>query len=270
MNAINIQAFDFGALDRLSRQNTPVHRLDGRAKLLTTLIFIVTVVSFGRYEVSSMMPFLIYPVALCALGNIPFSFLVRKILLVAPFAVLIGVFNPILDRQILTSLGPLEITGGWVSLASIMVRFVLTVGAALTLVAVTGFNAVCAAMEKLGAPRIFVMQLMFLYRYLFVLMDESIRLVRARALRTFNGKGPGFHTFGSMVGHLLLRTLDRAQRIHMAMRCRGFSGELRVFKPRSFGLGDAAFVLGWSVLFIGMRLFNLTRLIGEMVTGFFA
>jgi cobalt/nickel transport system permease protein len=269
MPSINTRAFDLGAMDRLSRQDTMVHRLDGRAKLLTTLIFIVTVVSFKRYEVSALFPFLIYPVALCALGDIPLSFLARKIALIAPFAVLIGVFNPMIDRQVITTLGSLEISGGWVSLASILVRFTLTVGAALTLVAVTGFNEVCAALEKLGAPRIFVVQLMFLYRYLFVLVDESIRMVRARALRAFNGKGTGLRTFGSLVGHLLLRTLDRAQRIHMAMSCRGFSGEIRVFRPGSFGLGDAAFVLGWSVFFIGARLFDLSRLIGETVTGLF-
>ncbi|MDP8257174.1 MAG: cobalt ECF transporter T component CbiQ [Candidatus Alcyoniella australis] len=269
MPKINIETFDLGAVDRLSAQDTPIHRLDGRAKLLTTMVFIVAVVSFGRYEVSALIPFLIYPAALCLWGNIPTSFLARKIAVVAPFAVLIGIFNPLIDRQIMMTLGPLEISAGWISFASIIVRFVLTVSAALTLVAVTGFNSVCTAMGRLGVPQIFVTQLMFFYRYLFVLVDESLRMVRARALRTFNGKGTNIRTFGSMVGHLLLRTLDRAQRIHLAMSCRGFSGEIPAFKPLAFGPRDAAFVLGWSALFVGLRFFNLSRLIGESVTGIF-
>jgi len=270
MSSISTHAYDLGTMDRLSRQDTSVHRLDGRAKLLTTLVFIVTVVSFGRYEVSAMIPFFIYPLVLCSLGNIPLVYLVRKIIVVAPFAILVGIFNPIIDRQILTTLGSAQISGGWISFISILIRFTLTVWAALTLVAITGFNAVCAALEKLGVPRVFVVQLMFLYRYLFVLIDESLRLVRARSLRSFNGKGSGIRTFGSMVGHLLLRTLDRAQRIHQAMSCRGFSGEIRVLRPASFGLGDVAYVLGWSVLFVGLRLFNLPHLIGNGLTRLFA
>ena len=60
---------------------------------------------------------------------------------------------------------------------------------ALILIAVTGFNAVCLALDKLGTPRVFVVQLVFLYRYMFVLVDEAARMVRARSLRTFEGGG---------------------------------------------------------------------------------
>jgi cobalt/nickel transport system permease protein len=270
MPTINVHAFDLGAMDRLSRQDTVVHRLDGRAKVLTTLVFIVTVVSFKRYEVSAMIPFLLFPVVVSGLGNISFSYLARKIAVVAPFAVLIGIFNPILDRHILTTLGPLEISGGWISFASILLRFTLTVSAALTLVAVTGFNNVCAALERLGVPKIFVVQLMFLYRYLFVLIEESLRMIRARSLRMFDGKGAGLRTFGPLVGNLLLRTLDRAQRIHLAMSCRGFTGEVPVLRPLSFGFRDAVFVIGWSAVFIGLRVFNFPRLAGETLTRIFS
>ena len=148
-------------MDTLSSQQTAVHQLDPRAKLLTTLVFVVTVVSFDKYEISSLIPFFIYPVVLCAIGNIPPSFLIRKLVVVSPFAILLGIFNPLLDREILIRLAGLEISGGWVSFASILIRFVLTVGVALTLIAVTGFNAVCMALEKLKVPKIFVVQLLF-------------------------------------------------------------------------------------------------------------
>jgi cobalt/nickel transport system permease protein len=105
-----------------------------------------------------------------------------------------------------------------------MIRFTLTVSGALVLIASTGFNSVCMAVEKMGAPRSFAVQLLFLYRYIFVLADEASRMVRARALRTFGRGGTGMRVFTSMIGQLLLRTLDRAQRIHLAMRCRGFDG----------------------------------------------
>ena len=135
----------------------------------------------------------------------------------------------------------------------------------MTLIAVTGFNAVCMALDRLGTPRVFVVQLLFLYRYLFVLVDEAARMVRARSLRTFDGGGSGIKTYGSLVGHLLLRTMDRAQRIYMAMCCRGFDGEIRIMKTLRFGPREIGFMVGWSALFILMRIYNVATLMGSVI-----
>lgn len=256
-------------MDTLSSQQTPVHRLDPRVKLVTTLVFITTVVSFGKYEIAQLIPFLIYPVALCAVGNVPPGYLFKKILLVSPFAVMIGIFNPLLDRNILFYLGGIGFSGGWVSFASILVRCVLTVGAALTLIAVTGFNAVCMALEKLGTPSVFVVQLMFLHRYMFVLVDEASRMVRAKSVRSFGNGGSGIKTYGSLVGHLLLRTMNRAQRIHLAMCSRGFDGQIRITRPLKIRPKEIVFVLGWSSFFILLRFYNIPLLMGTTVTELF-
>jgi len=265
MGSIDRHFFDIGYMDTLSSQQTSVHQLDPRAKLLTTLVFVVVVVSFGKYEISALLPFSIFPVAICALGNVPPTYLIKKLVLVSPFAILLGIFNPLLDRDILIRLAGVEISGGWVSFASILIRFVLTVGVALTLIAVTGFNAVCMALEKLGAPKIFVVQLLFLHRYMFVLVDEAARIFRARALRSFGGEGTGIKSYGSLVGQLLLRTLDRAQRIYLAMCCRGFDGQIHVMHPLKFGSREIGFIFGWSVFFILMRVYNLPVLIGRVM-----
>ncbi|UCG39249.1 MAG: cobalt ECF transporter T component CbiQ [bacterium] len=259
---------DIGYLDTLAGQDTAVHRLDPRAKLVTTLAFIATVVSFGKYEISSLIPFLFYPLYLLAAGNLPAGYVFRKVLLVSPFAVLVGIFNPLLDQEIHIRIGALALSGGWVSFVSILMRFTLTVGAAMTFVAVTGFNTVCMALERLGAPRFFAIQLLFLYRYLFVLVEEATAMVRARSLRVFNGRGMGLPAYGSLMGHLLLRTLDRAQRIHSAMWCRGFDGSVRVMRPLSFGRREFAFVLGWVAFFAVMRFFNLPSYLGSTLSEF--
>jgi cobalt/nickel transport system permease protein len=266
MSRIGDSLLNIGYLETLSYQDTPLHRLDPRVKLLTTLAFIIAVVSFGKYEVAGLIPFVIFPVALVAVGNLPPGYLARKILLAAPFAFFIGIFNPLLDRAVLLHLGPIGISGGWVSFASIMLRFTLTVSAALILIASTGFNAVCLAMEKLGAPNSFVVQLLFLYRYIFVLADEALRLARARSLRSFQGRGLGFKVFSSIIGQLLLRTLDRAQRIHLAMRSRGFDGKIRLSRPLRWHFADTAFFMGWSAVFVLLRWYNIPYLLGELLT----
>ncbi len=266
MAKIESAFFDIGTLDTLAYRDTAVHRLDPRAKVVTTLVFVFTVVSFGKYEISALLPFFMFPVVLVAVGGLPTGYLLKKLLIVAPFAFFIGVFNPLLDRQVLLQLGALEVSGGWVSFASILLRFTLTVGAALILIATTSFAGVCMALERLGAPRVFALQLLFLYRYLFVLVDEAVRMVRARALRSFQRRGMGMKVFGHLVGQLLLRTLDRAQRIHLAMLCRGFDGEIRLPRPARIGRREVVFTLGWSALFLLMRLVNLPQLFGGILT----
>jgi cobalt/nickel transport system permease protein len=256
---------DIGYLDIISSRDTPIHQLDPRAKLLTTLAFIVAVVSFNKYAISGLIPFVIYPVVLVALGDLPLGHLAKKVLLAAPFALFIGIFNPLFDREILIHVGPVGISGGWLSFLSIMIRLALTVSAALVLIATTGLNAVCLALEKLGAPRAFVVQLLLLYRYLFVLGDEATRLARARSLRSFEGRGMGIRVFASLTGQLLLRTLDRARRIHLAMLCRGFSGEVLLMRTLRFTGKDAGYVLGWSGLFVLLRLYDIPQLVGKIV-----
>ncbi len=265
MKTLDTSFFDIRQLDDLSRNNTIIHRLDPRIKVITTMGFIITVVSFDKYEISALVPFIIYPVFLIALGRVPVASILKKMVLVAPFAIFIGIFNPFIDTSPQMAIGSVTLSGGVVSFFSILLRFSLTVSAALVLIAVTGFNPLCRALEKLGIPQIFVMQLMFLYRYIFVLGEEAIRMNRARLQRSFSDGGMRFQVFKNMTGYLLLRTLDRAQRIHMAMYCRGFNGTLHLMNPLKITVNSVLFALIWIIIFIGMRLYNIPQIVGSLL-----
>ncbi len=267
MLSIDGVLLDFKRLDSLATGDSAIHRLDPRAKVLVTLVFIVTVVSFGRYELTAMVPFFIFPAVIIGLGNLPAGYIARKVALLCPFALIVAIFNPVFDREVLVQLGPLAVTGGWISCASIVVRAALTVGAAIILLAVTGFPAICRALERLGMPQAFAVQLLFLYRYIFVLTEEGGRVSRARALRSYGNRGLGMKAYGSLLGNLLLRTWLRAERIHMAMLARGFTGEFHTRREFRFGGRELVYFLGWSALFITLRLQNAPRLLGALVTG---
>jgi len=228
-------------------------------------VFVVSVVSFDRYEISRLLPYFLYPAVLIGLGDLPVGYLLKKLLLVSPFVLVIGIFNPWFDRAAILTIGPVAISGGWLSFFSLLLRFTLTVGAALLLIAATGFTALCMAMERLGAPKIFAVQLLLLYRYLFVLMAESIRMVRAHALRSFTEPGAiRYRIFLQLLGNLLLRTMDRAQRIHMAMLSRAFKGEIKIARRFAFGYREALFTAGFSALFIFLRTTDITGLLGSL------
>jgi cobalt/nickel transport system permease protein len=265
MNRTGRNAISIGYLDTLAALNSPLHRLDPRVKLITTLAFVATVVSFDKYALSSITPLFAYPLALIAISRLPIDYLVKKLLIVAPFAVVIGSFNLFLDRQIIMHIGAVGIGGGVVSFLSILLRFSLTVLAALILVSSTGMNAVGAALSKLGVPEPFVVQLLIFNRYLLVLSEEAERMLRARTLRSFSMRPMNLKAFSVFAGQLLLRTLDRAERIYRAMCCRGFTGQMPVLERMHIGMREIAFIAGWIVFFIVVRCCNLPQLAGAIL-----
>ncbi|HTN53062.1 MAG TPA: cobalt ECF transporter T component CbiQ [Anaeromyxobacter sp.] len=267
MGRIEATLAHLGSLDELARRDSSATRLDPRVKLVATLAFVAVVASFGRLELARLAPLALYPLALAALGDVPWRPLLLRLALAAPFALGVAAFEPFLDRAPAVTLGTLAISGGLVAFATILAKFALTLGAGLLLVATTGFDEVCVALRRLALPRAVVAQLMLTYRYLFVLAEEAARLVRARALRAPEGRRLSLSGAGTLLGQLLLRALARAERIHVAMRCRGFDGRLPVRRAWRLGPGDAAFAAATLLLLLAARAADLPALVGGAITG---
>ncbi|HPS03418.1 MAG TPA: cobalt ECF transporter T component CbiQ, partial [Candidatus Sumerlaeota bacterium] len=92
MPSLESALLDLNALESLALKTTPIHRLDPRAKVLTALACMVTVVSFDKYDLSGLLPLIAYPVVLMAVGGLPLGPLLGKVLVASPFALLIGIF----------------------------------------------------------------------------------------------------------------------------------------------------------------------------------
>ena len=258
--------YSIGRLDRLSYQDTMVHRLDPRVKVVATFLFIIAVVSYPKYEVASLAPYFLLPVLIVSLADIPVLFLLKKLLIVSPFAIFVGMFNPLFDGGTVVFLGR-EVSAGWASFLSILVKFSLTISAALLLIATTSFPGVCHALRRFGVPAIFVSQLLFLYRYLFVLAEETMRIVRARDMRSFGGHGLDASTAVRIIGTLFLRTVERAERVYTAMLSRGFSGDMPSMKRRAIGPADLLFLALTAAALTVFRLVPVPEMIGRLLQG---
>ncbi len=255
---------EFRQLDLLATQASAIHRLDARTKVIVTLAFVVCVMSFGRYAVAPLFPFFAFPVLVAAWARLPLALLVRKIAMVIPIAFLIALPNPFFDREVLLQVGGVGISGGWISFVSILLRALLAAAAAIVLVAVTGFPAICGALERLGMPIVLAIQLSLLYRYLAVLGEEAMRMTTARELRG-GGRPLSIRLYGVLMGRLLMRTWGRAERIHRAMCARGFVGDFNSGQRSVFGLRDVAFAVGWCGFFLLLRTQDVAYLVGRSV-----
>ncbi len=271
MPSLATTILDLRQLDTLARQNSPVHRLDARAKTVVTLIFIICVVSYPKYDIAVILPFSIFPICLTTTAGLPAAYLARKVLAVLPFVVLVGLCNPLIDRETLLQFGQIPVSGGWVSMFSIVIRGTLTIAAAFILVGTTGMTAMTAALGRMGVPRIFCQQLLFMHRYLFVLGEEAGRAARARELRSFGSRDRSIASAAALIGHLLLRTWQRAERIYTAMLSRGYAGAMPESGDHArLAAVDLAFMAGWILIFAVLRMTHLPGLIGPAVKAVFS
>ena len=199
------------------------------------------------------------------LAGLPFSLLARQVLRATPFGLALALPALFLDRTPVGVLGPLPLTGGMLVFASVTLRVVLSLSAALVLAATTGVEGITWALQRFGLPRILAIQVLLLHRYLHVLAAEADRMVRARNLRAF-GKGRDLGTWGALVGSLLLRALARGRRVWGAMQLAGFDGRIRPLRDPVFRRVDAAVGATLVCALVTVRLIDLPELLGVWLT----
>ena len=254
-------------IEDFSGRKSLLHQMNPLAKLLVTIAYIVTVSSYGRYEISAIMPMVAYPIFIFAVTALDVTFFLKRLACIIPFVLMMGIFNPMFDTR---SLG-MEwgfITYGWLAFVSMAIKGTLTVLAALLLAGTTGITDIASALHRLRVPKMFVLQIVLTYRYLALLMQEISRMMMAYSLRAVkSGRKTGVHysAWGSLAGGLLIRTYDRAQRVYDAMLLRGFDGEYKFSVCTSqfrFSAMDYLYVFICTAFFILSRTMNISKLLG--------
>ncbi|MDR1483124.1 MAG: cobalt ECF transporter T component CbiQ [Synergistaceae bacterium] len=219
------------ALELCACGNTFLHRLHPFVKLTTTIFYVVVVLSFGPLEIGRLLPYFFYPAILIPLSETPLKILLKRLLPALPFSLFGGLSNVFFNRAPIMSIGGMMITGGEISFVSIMIKTILSVSAILLLVSTTGIDELSRQLSSMGIPNILVTQLVITYRYLSVLVDEARSMFTSYVLRSPGARGVRAGHMGFFVGSLLLRSIDRAERVYSAMRCRGFTG---YYRPRAW------------------------------------
>jgi cobalt/nickel transport system permease protein len=159
-------------MENLATGQTAIHRLHPLAKLLSALVFIFFVASFGRYDFAHLAPYLFYPFIMMALAELPYRLLLPRVLIALPFCLFAGISNVIFDKAAAFSVGGVTVSLGVLSLATILLKMYLCVMAALLLVATTPFTELTAQLRRLHAPMVFVMVFEMTFRYIGVLLEE--------------------------------------------------------------------------------------------------
>jgi len=248
-------------LDLYSLEKGALQKIDPRAKIITFFSFVIVVVQTPITHALSFYLYLLLPLILASVSRVPLGFLLKRSLLIIPFVLLVSIFIPFLGgAEVVGSYNlvffDLSITKeGILIFLNILVKAWLSVFALTLLTATTRFQDLLGGFQKLRLPQTFVMVLSFLYRYLFVLEDEFMRMRRARDSRNFGGSWRWkIKTVGNMFGTLFIRAYERGERVYAAMLARGFSGEVKLIQELKFGRVDLQFSILFLTAILIMRL----------------
>jgi cobalt/nickel transport system permease protein len=263
-------------LDPYRPRSSPLHRLDPRVKFVLAVAFILTtaLTPVGAWPVYILLISLAFAVEI--LSGLGVGYVLRRASLAFPFvlAAIPLVFTTsgsVVFSFSLFSWNLVITDEGLVRFISLAVKSWISVQAAILLAASTSFPELMVAMRAVKIPRLLVAIFGLMWRYLFVLADEALRLVRARAARSGlagrEGLKPGgslawrARVTGSMAGSLFMRAFERSDRIYLAMLSRGYDGEIRAAPMPRLPSRDVLVLTG------GLSLLSLLLLLSFVFAG---
>ena len=156
MNKMEKALHELAEMDELAARSSPLHALHPAAKLLSTICYIVLTVSFDKYDLGGLFPMLLWPVLLFAISGIPLRTCFYKLRIVLPLVMAVGLFNPLYDRAPMLLLGGTAVSGGVVSMLTLMLKGVFCLMASFLLMATTPIDSLCAALRRLHVPGMLV------------------------------------------------------------------------------------------------------------------
>jgi cobalt/nickel transport system permease protein len=253
-------------LDKYSDGNSIIHRLDPRTKLIAALVFIALVVLIPYASWLTYGLYFMVVAALVIISRVPAAYIFTRSLVIVPFVLMVALFIPffkegteafsfnIVNWHLSVSYEGLE------TLGSVMAKSWLSILFLILLTSTTTFSNILKALEHLKIPRVLVMIMSFMYRYIFVLTDEVMRMKQARDSRNFGNGGKRLwqiKTVGNMIGTLFIRSYERGERVYAAMTARGFDGHSRTLERLTFKTADLYFIVALGISLTLITLMNL-------------
>jgi len=249
--------FGHNFIDKYTSLDSFLHRLDPRTKFVTTLAFILAVLLTPPQRWQAFACYLSLILVLLFLSKLPPLYVLKRSLVILPFVIMVALFIPFFKRgEVAGSYNiwfwQVSITySGLVIFWNVLVKAWLSVLSLILLTSTTEFILLLRGSQRLGTPPVMVMILSFMYRYIFLMADEAMRMKQARDSRSFGGdRLRAIKTVGNMIGTLFLRSYERGERVYAAMLARAFEGEMRTLHQLNLRQVDAYFGTGFLLYLI--------------------
>lgn len=249
-------------LDKYSDKDSPVHRIDARAKLISTLAGIGLCVSTPADEYVKIGGFLVLFYLIAISAGIPILYVVRNSAMVLPFTLALTVFIPFSGEKAgaFYSFGGFNVgTSQVILMTSVMGKALTGATGAVVLASTTRFSDMLDGLRRMKVPVLITDVLSFFYRYIFVLIDEVERMRMGMKARNYRAVGVrDVKVIGSAIGVLFLRSFERGERVYLAMKSRLYEGgALTGVEGISISAGDIFYIVSIVSICIGLRFWKI-------------
>lgn len=238
--------------EKYSLTNGLLQKIDPRAKLISFTALILASVTLT--SITSLLVFLTVIFILAFASKIPIKeFLFRSLFFITFFSMVIAIPSVFITPGIaIASINifnfKLQITmQGVFSALQFIFRVWTCVSSLILLNLTTRFSSIINAMESLKIPKVFTMMTSITYRFLFLFIDEAYRMVLAKEARTVRrmSRMDNMKTLASMISSLFIRAYERGEKVYLAMKNRGYAGEIKSLSVIKFHLKDALFIFSF-------------------------
>jgi cobalt/nickel transport system permease protein len=211
--------------------------LDARAKLIAVIVVLAFIATARPWSPRHVAFYAMLAAAAALLSQLSWAGLARRLALLLPFPVVFAVLSWVSSGQLAHA-------------AALVTRSIVSASFAVILIGVTPVPELLEGAGRIGVPRVLITVTQFLYRYLFVLFDQAVRMKQAAACRG----GFRWSAASGAAAALFASSEERAARVHRAMLARGFHGHDPVLTPPLWRHADTLLVAGALIFLSGARL----------------
>ncbi len=238
-----------------------VHRLDPRIRVSLTVLYSFVVALSYRFSV--LITALCLSLILIVMSRVRMRVVFKRMVMVNAMILLLWLVLPFtFSGEALGRLGSFAIyRPGVVLAAQVTLKSNAILLAFIALIATMPLATFGQALHRLRVPEKIVQLLLMCYRYIFVIEEEYQRLMRAAKMRGFR---PGtnmntYRTFAHVIGMVFVRSAGRAERVHQAMRCRGFNGKFYSLQEFQISTASLAIAIMLMAIIVGLIIMELAN-----------
>ena len=243
--------------DELASKQSPIHNLEGRIKLITSILIILICVTSKELFIPIILEIIL--LIILKIANLSYIDSAKRLLMLLPFGVAIIIFQPFIQPgNIIWSYSWLHITDFGLNWAILLfVRMIVCLTTIIIYSSTTPLQEMANSFRKLKMPRDLAMILSIMVRFLFLFIDELTSIRKSQKSRNFNihSKNTPYKwrvkQVGYTIGMMFLKSYEQGERVHRSMVSRGFSDASEMFdEKKSPEKSDYAFIISIILIII--------------------
>lgn len=191
MNRISQAITEIYKIHRECEINRWINNINPIVKLFLTIIYILILISFDKYDLSGVCSMILYPLITMIMFDISIKDCQKRLKSIFVIVCAVGIINPFIDHKVVKEVCGVMIIGGVISMITLMIKGILTVMASYILIVTTSIEKICCALRVMHVPKIFITIILLIYRYIVLLLKETEKIINAyesMLLRGYEGE----------------------------------------------------------------------------------